>query len=73
MVSGSDDVSLQSETRHVLNRQHRHLSRTVIAMSGATIGQGAKSGGKIYFDVTGQTPARVVYKNGVQDLLIWER
>ncbi len=42
-------------------------------MSEATIARGAKSSGKIYFDVTGQTPARVVYKNGVQDLLIWER
>jgi hypothetical protein len=42
-------------------------------ISGATIAQGTKSSGKIYFDVTGQTPARFVYNNGVQALLIWER
>jgi Domain of unknown function (DUF1942) len=42
-------------------------------ISGATIAQGNKSSGKIYFDVTGQAPARVVYNDGVQDLLIWER
>jgi uncharacterized protein DUF1942 len=42
-------------------------------ISGATIPQGARSTGKIYFDVTGQTPSRVMYDNGVQDLLIWEK
>jgi hypothetical protein len=42
-------------------------------ISGATLPQGGKSSGKIYFDVTGQAPARVVYNNGVQDLLIWGR
>jgi hypothetical protein len=30
------------------------------------------AGGKIYFDVIGEAPARVVYNDGVQDLLIWE-
>jgi Domain of unknown function (DUF1942) len=42
-------------------------------ISGATIPLGARSTGKIYFDVTGQTPSRVMYNNGVQDLLIWEK
>jgi hypothetical protein len=42
-------------------------------ISGATIPQGARSTGKVYFDVTGQTPSRVMYDNGVQDLLIWEK
>jgi hypothetical protein len=42
-------------------------------ISGASIPQGARSTGKIYFDVTGQTPSRVMYNNGVQDLLIWEK
>jgi hypothetical protein len=46
---------------------------TPVGISGATIAQGGKSSGKIYFDVTGQAPARVAYNNGVQDLLIWER
>ena len=42
-------------------------------ISGATIPHRARSTGKIYFDVTGQTPSRVTYNNGVQDLLIWEK
>jgi hypothetical protein len=42
-------------------------------ISGVTIRQGAQSTGKIYFDVTGQTRSRVMYNNGVQDLLIWEK
>jgi hypothetical protein len=42
-------------------------------ISGATLPQGGRSSGKIYFDVTGQAPARVVYNNGVQDLLMWGR
>jgi hypothetical protein len=33
--------------------------------------QGAKSTGKIYFDVTGAIPNSVVYNDGAQDLLIW--
>jgi hypothetical protein len=33
--------------------------------------QGAKSTGKIYFDVTGAIPNSVVYNDGSQDLLIW--
>jgi hypothetical protein len=32
---------------------------------------GAKSTGKIYFDVTGAIPDSVVYNDGAQDLLIW--
>jgi hypothetical protein len=37
----------------------------------ATLPQGAKSTGKIYFDVTGANPDSVVYNDGTQDLLIW--
>lgn len=33
--------------------------------------QGAKSTGKVYFDVTGAVPNSVVYNDGSQDLLIW--
>jgi Domain of unknown function (DUF1942) len=33
--------------------------------------QGAKSTGKIYFDVIGAVPNSVVYNDGSQDLLIW--
>jgi hypothetical protein len=41
-------------------------------ISGATLAQGGHSTGMIYFDVTGAAPTRVMYNNGVQDLLIWE-
>jgi uncharacterized protein DUF1942 len=36
-----------------------------------TLTPGAKSTGKIYFDVTGVNPNSVVYGDGAQDLLIW--
>ena len=37
----------------------------------ATIAQGQKTTGKIYFDVTGDAPDSVVYSAGDQDLLGW--
>lgn len=37
----------------------------------ATLAQGEKSTGKIYFDVTGDAPDSVVYSTGGQDLLGW--
>jgi Domain of unknown function (DUF1942) len=37
----------------------------------ATLSPGAKSTGKIYFDVIGANPNSVVYNDSVQDLLIW--
>jgi hypothetical protein len=37
----------------------------------ATIGQGEKTTGKVYFDVTGDAPDAVVYSAGGQDLLAW--
>ena len=37
----------------------------------ATIGQGDKTTGKVYFDVTGDAPDAVVYTAGDQDLLAW--
>jgi hypothetical protein len=42
-------------------------------ISGATLTQGNESTGKIYFDVTGAPPARVMYNNGAEDLIIWEK
>lgn len=45
---------------------------TAAGISGATIPQGAKSTGKLYFDVTGPAPTQVVYNNGVADLLVWK-
>jgi hypothetical protein len=40
-------------------------------INAATLLEGAKSTGKIYFDVTGANPDSVVYNDGSQDLLIW--
>jgi hypothetical protein len=37
----------------------------------STLGQGQKTTGKVYFDVTGDTPDSVVYNGGGQDLLVW--
>jgi len=39
----------------------------------ATMAQGGRTSGKVYFDVTGEDPDGVVYNNGIQDLLIWIR
>lgn len=37
----------------------------------ATLAQGGKTSGKIYFDVTGAAPDSVVYNAGGEDLLVW--
>jgi len=37
----------------------------------ATLAQGERTTGKVYFDVTGDTPDSVVYNAGGQDLLVW--
>jgi Domain of unknown function (DUF1942) len=37
----------------------------------ATLAQGQKTSGKVYFDVTGDTPDTVVYNAGGEDLLTW--
>ena len=37
----------------------------------ATLAQGEKTTGKVYFDVTGDTPDSVVYNAGGQDLVVW--
>ncbi|WP_396923077.1 MPT63 family protein, partial [Mycolicibacterium sp.] len=38
----------------------------------ATIAQGEKTTGKVYFDVTGDKPTTVVYNSGGRDLLVWD-
>ena len=45
---------------------------TPAGISGATIPQGAKSTGKLYFDVSGPAPTQVVYSNAGTDLLVWK-
>lgn len=42
-----------------------------VNISGATIPQGARSTGKIHFDVTGPAPTTVTMNNGMEDLMIW--
>lgn len=42
-------------------------------ISGETLTQGDKSKGEIYFDVTGPPPTKVVYNNGVEDLIVWQK
>ncbi len=37
----------------------------------ATLGEGQKASGKVYFDVVGDNPDSVVYNAGGQDLLVW--
>ena len=44
---------------------------TPAGISGATIPQGARSTGKLYFDVTGPSPTQVAYNTGGTDLLVW--
>jgi len=40
-------------------------------LSGATLQQGSKASGKVYFDVTGAAPTSVVYNDLAQDRLVW--
>ncbi|MCG7609718.1 MPT63 family protein, partial [Mycobacterium sp. CnD-18-1] len=39
----------------------------------ATLAQGQKTSGKIYFDVTGDQPTSVVYNAGGNDVLVWDK
>ncbi|ODR25211.1 immunogenic protein MPT63, partial [Mycolicibacterium porcinum] len=39
----------------------------------ATLAQGQKTSGKIYFDVTGDQPTSVVYNAGGNDVLVWNK
>jgi Domain of unknown function (DUF1942) len=43
----------------------------VSSLSGATIGQGGSTTGKVYFDVVGDAPNSVVFNNGFEDILGW--
>ncbi|MGX9788338.1 DUF1942 domain-containing protein [Mycobacterium sp. MMS18-G62] len=44
---------------------------TAEGVNPATLAQGEKTTGKVYFDVTGDVPDSVVYNAGGQDLLLW--
>jgi hypothetical protein len=43
----------------------------VSTLSGAPIGQGGSTSGKLYFDVVGENPDSVIYNDNFQDLLGW--
>lgn len=43
------------------------------SLSGRPLAQGEQSTGKLYFDVTGSAPTRVVYNDTVQDRLVWQQ
>ncbi|OBF40729.1 hypothetical protein A5724_06570 [Mycobacterium sp. ACS1612] len=43
----------------------------VSSLSGAPIGQGGSTTGKVYFDVVGDPPNSVVFNNGFEDILGW--
>ena len=45
---------------------------TPAGISAATLPQGGRSAGKLYFDVTGPAPTQVVYNDGAVDLLLWK-
>jgi hypothetical protein len=44
---------------------------TPAGISGATIGAGQTSTGKLYFDVTGAEPAGVMYMSGPKPVMMW--
>jgi hypothetical protein len=46
---------------------------TVSTLSGAPLGPGATTSGKLYFDVVGENPDSVIYNADSQDLLGWVR
>ncbi|MGV0744891.1 DUF1942 domain-containing protein [Mycolicibacterium sp. XJ870] len=50
---------------------HNYRVLNVPGLSGAAIPPGAKTTGKIYFDVVGDVPNSVVYNDGTVDLLGW--
>lgn len=66
IVSDFNARAANGQTYHVLDNV-----ATPQGVNPSPIGQGNKTTGKLYFDVTGAAPNSVVYNNGVQDLLIW--
>ncbi len=51
--------------------QNYRVLSNVSTLSGAPLGPGGTSAGKLYFDVVGDVPNSVVHNDGVQDLLVW--
>jgi hypothetical protein len=53
------------------NGDNYRVLANVSSFSGAPIGQGGTSTGKIYFDVVGAEPNSVVFNDGGEDILGW--
>jgi len=53
------------------NGDNYRVLANVSSLSGAPIGQGGSTTGKVYFDVVGANPNSVVYNNGFEDILGW--
>ena len=44
---------------------------TALGLSPMSLAQGQRNSGKLYFDVTGETPNSVAYTNGMMDMMLW--
>jgi hypothetical protein len=66
VVSDLNARARNGETYRVL-----FLAATPQGVNPAVLPPGAKTSGKVYFDVTGEQPDSVVYNNGGQDLAVW--
>lgn len=53
------------------NGDNYRVLTNVSSLSGAPIGQGGSTTGKVYFDVVGAAPNSVVFNNGAEDILGW--
>jgi Domain of unknown function (DUF1942) len=65
--------NLNARTENGRNYQALWQAYTSSGISGATLSDGNHSTGKIYFDVTGDSPTTVRYNNGVEDLIVWQK
>jgi hypothetical protein len=52
-------------------QNYRVIADAPGGLSGAAVPPGGSSNGKLYFDVVGDEPNSVVYKDGIHDLLVW--
>lgn len=66
VVSDLNARARNGETYRVL-----FLAATPQGVNPAVLPPGAKTSGKVYFDVTGEQPDSVVYNSGGQDLAVW--
>lgn len=63
--------NLNARAADGVNYQVLYGAATAQGVNPATLAQGQKTSGKVYFDVTGPAPVVVVYNAGGEDLLVW--